>query len=165
MRCYNLLDQGPCKDGDWLVLDKTVHLDNSLEHSVAKVRLFYESNWLISWLRFLVLSHAQNFYVCLKYPFEFNWNLKSIFENWKFSLNLKKNYPVWRFISDMSPVEWCHVCVKGGAIPDFFLLESWSSGMEHFWVFGIPKKSRNRIFRNLVFPFGITEFSGFPNYW
>ena len=45
----------------------------------------------------------------------------------------------------------------------FFLLrESWSSGMEHFREFGIPKKSGNRIFGNSVFPFGITEFSGFP---
>ena len=43
VRCYNLLSQGPCKDGEWLVLDKTVHLDISLEGSVAKVRFFYES--------------------------------------------------------------------------------------------------------------------------
>ena len=107
MRCYNLLDQGPCKDGDWLVLDKTVHLDNSLEHSVAKVRFFYESNWLISWLRFLVLSHAQNFYVCLEYPFEFNWNLKSIFENWKFILNLKNvKFSSKTLFLDMSKTFW-----------------------------------------------------------
>jgi len=30
------LSQGPCKDGEWLVLDKTVHLDLSLEGSVGK---------------------------------------------------------------------------------------------------------------------------------
>ena len=47
----------------------------------------------------------------------------------------------------------------------FLLRESWSSGMEHFREFGIPEKSGNRIFGNSVFPFGITEFSGFPNYW
>ena len=47
----------------------------------------------------------------------------------------------------------------------FFLLrESLGSGIENFREFGIPKKSGNRIFGNSVFPFGITEFSGFPNY-
>ena len=38
IRCYNLLSQGPCKDGEWLVLDKTVRLDISLEGPLANVR-------------------------------------------------------------------------------------------------------------------------------
>ena len=47
----------------------------------------------------------------------------------------------------------------------FLLRESWSSGIENFREFGIPEKFGIRIFGNLVFLFGITEFSGFLSYW
>ena len=66
----------------------------------------------------------------------------------------------------MSDVSRTFLTYLGRGHSRFFLLrESWSSGIENFREFGIPEKSGIRICGNSVFPFGITEFSGFPNYW
>jgi hypothetical protein len=41
----------------------------------------------------------------LENPFEFIWNLNSSFEIWKLNLNLKKCYPLWKFISNMDSAD------------------------------------------------------------
>ena len=48
--------------------------------------------------------------LCLGNPFEVIWNLKSSFETWKFNLDLKTFYSVWKFIWNMDPAE-CAMCV------------------------------------------------------
>ena len=56
------------------------------------------------------------------------------------------------------------VHIREGPFPNFFASGILKFGNGKFSGFSIPEKSGNRIFGNSVFPFGITEFSGFPNY-